>query len=95
MEVQGRFMQARFIQIHQVFAKENKVGYFTNRPRMLRFTPRWPCNILGIEDRLRLNGAVFNTIISFDAHIWGNFPGISKVLNSRKNHIFAGSDYQL
>ena len=31
MEVQGRLMQACFIEIHQVFAKQNKVGYFSNR----------------------------------------------------------------
>ena len=30
MKVQGRLMQARFIEIHQVFAKINKVGYFAN-----------------------------------------------------------------
>jgi hypothetical protein len=28
MKVQGHFMQARFIEIHQVFAKK-KVGYFS------------------------------------------------------------------
>ena len=31
MEVQGLLMQARFIEIHKVFAKQNKVGYFSNR----------------------------------------------------------------
>ena len=31
MKVHGRLMQARFIEIHQVLAKENKVGYFFNR----------------------------------------------------------------
>ena len=31
MEVQGHLMQARFIEIHQVFAKKHKVGYFPNR----------------------------------------------------------------
>ena len=31
--VKGRLMQARFFEIHQVFA-EKKVGYFSNRPRM-------------------------------------------------------------
>ena len=31
MKVQGRLMQARFIEMHQVFVKENKVGYFSNR----------------------------------------------------------------
>ena len=31
MNIQGRLMQARFIQIHQVFAKKNKVEYFSNR----------------------------------------------------------------
>ena len=31
MKVHGRLMQARFIEIHQVFAKRNKVGYFSNR----------------------------------------------------------------
>ena len=30
MEVQGRLIQAPFIEIHQIFAK-NKVGYFYNR----------------------------------------------------------------
>ena len=30
IKVQGRLMQARFIEIHQVFAKK-KVGYFYNR----------------------------------------------------------------
>ena len=30
MKVQGRLMQARFIEIHQVFCKTN-VGYFSNR----------------------------------------------------------------
>ena len=30
MTIQGHFMQAHFIEIHQVFAK-NKVGYFSNR----------------------------------------------------------------
>ena len=28
--VQGRLMQARFIEINQVAAKKNKVGYFSN-----------------------------------------------------------------
>ena len=31
-KVQGRLVQTRLIQIHQVFAKK-KVGYFSNRPR--------------------------------------------------------------
>ena len=31
MKVQGRVVQARFIEIYQVFAKINKVGYFYNR----------------------------------------------------------------
>ena len=31
MKVEGRLMQARFIKIHQVFSKGNKVGYFSNR----------------------------------------------------------------
>ena len=32
MKVQGRLMQACFIEIHQVFAKnEKEVGYFSNR----------------------------------------------------------------
>jgi hypothetical protein len=34
MKVQGRVMQARFIEIRQIFAEKNKVGYFSNRPRM-------------------------------------------------------------
>ena len=32
MKVQGRLMQARFIEIFQVYEKK-KVGYFPNRPR--------------------------------------------------------------
>ena len=32
-KAQGRLMQARFIEIHQASEKENKVGYFPNRPR--------------------------------------------------------------
>ena len=31
MNVQGSLMQARFIEIHQVYVKKNKVGYFANR----------------------------------------------------------------
>ena len=31
MKVQGHLMQARFTEIHQVFAKKKKVGYFSNR----------------------------------------------------------------
>ena len=31
MKVQGRLMQPYFIEIHQVFAKINKDGYFSNR----------------------------------------------------------------
>ena len=30
MKVQGLIMQARFIEIYQVFAKKKKVGYFSN-----------------------------------------------------------------
>jgi hypothetical protein len=31
MKVQGRLMQAGFIEIRQVFNKKNIVGYFSNR----------------------------------------------------------------
>ena len=31
MKIQGRLMQADFIEIHEVFAKNKKVGYFSNR----------------------------------------------------------------
>ena len=31
MKAQGRLMQAHFIEIHQVFAKQNEVGCFSNR----------------------------------------------------------------
>ena len=30
MKVQGRLMQVHFIDIHQVFGKENKIGYFSH-----------------------------------------------------------------
>ena len=36
-KVQSRHMQARFIKIRQVFAKINKVGYFSNRVVCLMF----------------------------------------------------------
>ena len=32
MKVQGHPIQTRLIEIHQVFAKKNKVRYFSNRP---------------------------------------------------------------
>ena len=31
MKVQGHFLKVCFIEIDQFFAKENKVGYFSNR----------------------------------------------------------------
>ena len=31
MKVQGLLMQMRFIEVHQIFAEKNKVGYFSNR----------------------------------------------------------------
>ena len=31
IKAQGRLVEARFIKIHQVFAKRKKVGYFSNR----------------------------------------------------------------
>ena len=31
IKVQGRFMQAHFIEIYQVFTEKNKVWYFSNR----------------------------------------------------------------
>ena len=31
VKVQGRHMQARFIEIHKVLAKQNKVWYFSNK----------------------------------------------------------------
>ena len=31
MKVQGPLMKAHFIEIHQIFTKQNKVGYFSNR----------------------------------------------------------------
>ena len=34
MKVQGRLMQVRFIEIHPGFAKQNKVGYFSNELRI-------------------------------------------------------------
>jgi hypothetical protein len=37
INVQGRLMQARFIEIHQVFAKKkNKFGYFSNNENPTR-----------------------------------------------------------
>ena len=39
MKVQGRLIQARFIEIHQVFVKKKKAGYFSNRPRT--FQEEW------------------------------------------------------
>ena len=40
MRVQGRLMQARFIEIHQVVAKERKVGHFSNLMAFLNYC--WP-----------------------------------------------------
>ena len=31
MNIQGRLMQARFIEMHQVFVKTNMAGFFFNR----------------------------------------------------------------
>jgi hypothetical protein len=31
MKVQSFLVQVRFIEIYEVFSKENKVGYFSNR----------------------------------------------------------------
>ena len=46
MKVQGSLIQARFIEIHQVFTRTNKVWYFSNRVCMYVFMyilsrPRW------------------------------------------------------
>ena len=53
MKVQGRLMQARFIEIHQIF-EEKKVGYFSNR---VLFTCKNPCYLIGQKcyDVVRIN----------------------------------------
>ena len=46
MKVQGLLMQARFVEIHQVFSKKKKLGYFSNTPRLgteLRIVPLEHC----------------------------------------------------
>ena len=46
MKVQGALMQARFIDIHQVFAKQKKVGYFSNSTiRIGKSKKRWEDDI--------------------------------------------------
>ena len=66
MKVQGRLMQTRFIETHQVFAKKNKVGYFS-------LTGAYNIN------NLREKNQEKNIIILF--HVFGvkvNFMSINK-----------------
>ena len=39
MKAQGRLIQVRLIEIHEIFAK-NKVGYFSNRSRTIPYASR-------------------------------------------------------
>ena len=60
-EVQGCLMQARFIEIHQVFANKNKVGYFSNRPRTIHlYSTQFACKLFTEAKTFFIDVEVFN-----------------------------------
>ena len=53
MKLQDRFMQARFIEIHQFSQNKNKAGYFSNRVV-------FPCVSVAEEEAYKLETAMLH-----------------------------------